>query len=88
MHDVTQTADVIVIGAGVHGASLAFHLLVPVGHHADFRFIFPVVVPVSVLFAQAAEALRQRRLALGHAGYLVAAVFLALSTAYFLSAKF
>lgn len=62
---------------------LGFHLIIPAGHHADFRFIFPVVVPMAVLFVDAMDALRQRGSVLWHGGYLTANVFLALSLWYF-----
>lgn len=55
---------------------LAFHLLVPYGFHADFRFVFPVLVPLSILFAAA----RRRRSVVRPA---VAVAFAALSVAAF-----
>jgi hypothetical protein len=62
---------------------LAFHLMAPAGHHADFRLIYPIVVPLSVLYAHGAEGVRRRRRWLRRALTIVAGVFIALSVAYF-----
>ncbi len=70
--------------AGYVAVGLAFHIVIPAGHHADFRFIFPVVVPMSVLLVDAMDALRRRGSVLWHGGYLVGNVFMALSLWYFL----
>jgi 4-amino-4-deoxy-L-arabinose transferase-like glycosyltransferase len=51
---------------------LVFHLLAPRDHHADFRFIFPVLLPLSVLYAISLEGLRRLRVV----GELIAIVFL------------
>ncbi len=61
---------------------LAFHLLVPTAHHNDFRFIYPVVIPLSTLFGSALSGLR--RSWLHDAVYGLAGVFLATSIAYFI----
>lgn len=64
--------------------SLAFHLAVPSQHHADFRFVFPVVVPMSVLYAHGVEVLRRWRIFAGWAAQLLAIVFLVTSVVSFI----
>jgi hypothetical protein len=73
--------------AAMVAASLGFHLLVPVGNHADFRFVYPVVVPASVLYVSAVAAARARSAALTLFGHAIAVAFVLMSIAYFLSAK-
>jgi hypothetical protein len=79
-----RTVALLAVGVYVLGG-LAFHLIVPISYHADFRFIFPVIVPLAVLYAQAAAALRSR-LRLWPAWVVVAGAFIALNVAYFLPA--
>ncbi len=69
-------------------SSMALHLVAPLGYHADFRLIFPVVVPMSVLFALAVHGMRRRGLAIWHTGYIVSNVFVVLSIAYFMPFTF
>jgi hypothetical protein len=65
-------------------AALGFHLLVPYGFHADFRFIHPVVVPLAALYVQAAAQVGERARGLRALGYALAGLMVALSVAYFL----
>lgn len=78
-----KTLSLVTVAVYV-GVGLAFHLIVPVGYHADFRFIYPVVVPMSLLYVGAIEGMRRRGYRVWHAGYLAANVLVALSVAYFL----
>ena len=82
-----RTVSFLYVGVFV-ASSLAFHLAAPLGYHADFRLVFPVVVPMSVLFAQAVDGVRRRGILLWHLGYLVPNVFLALAIAYFMPFTF
>lgn len=68
-------------------AAVAFHALVPTGHHADFRFVFPVLIPASALFVDITYGLRRRGLRLWHAGYLLVELFVAFSLAYVLALR-
>jgi hypothetical protein len=74
---LATTAVWVVVG-------LAFHLLVPAGHHADFRFIFPVLVPVSLLYVDAVAGVRRRAHRLWAVWVGVAALFMAANAACFL----
>ncbi|MBI5533462.1 MAG: glycosyltransferase family 39 protein [Deltaproteobacteria bacterium] len=65
-------------------AALVFHVFVPYGFHADFRFIFPAIVPAAVLYAHGVEDVRKRALRLWPVGFGLAGVFVLLSIAYFL----
>ncbi len=67
-------------------AGLGFHLLVPYGFHADFRFIHPALVPLAVLYVEAAELAGARARGLRAIGYALAALMVALSVAYFVPA--
>jgi hypothetical protein len=74
----------LVAAAAFIAASVGFHLLVPFGYHADFRFIHPVLVPLAWLYADGAIRLGQRARVLGAASVVVASLFIATSIAYFL----
>ncbi|MBI5535720.1 MAG: glycosyltransferase family 39 protein [Deltaproteobacteria bacterium] len=74
----------VAIAASFLTAGLAFHLMVPVSHHADFRFVMPVLLACSVLYAYAVEALRRRFAPSAILAALLAAGFLTLSVASFL----
>jgi 4-amino-4-deoxy-L-arabinose transferase-like glycosyltransferase len=63
---------------------MAFRIMVPAPHHSDVRHIFPVVIPMSVLYAAAVRHFREKDLAVEHAGTGMAALFLLLSIVYFL----
>jgi hypothetical protein len=76
-----RTITLLAIGAYVL-TGVAFHLLVPVGHHADFRLIYPVLVPMSLLYVQVVGALRARRVRPWPAWVVVAAAFVAVSVSY------
>jgi len=65
------------IAATVLAGGLAFHLLAPNDHHADFRFVFPIVIPLAALYAWSCEGLRARRVP--YVGEIVAAIFLAIA---------
>jgi hypothetical protein len=65
------------------GGGLGFHLLVPYAFHADFRFIYPVIVPLSVLYAEGTARAGERSRALRGAGYALASSMLLLSVVYF-----
>ena len=79
--DFAATATAVFVAAG-----LGFHLLVPYGFHADFRFIHPAVVPLAVLYVQAAEIAGARARALRALGHALAGLMAALSVAYFVPA--
>lgn len=68
-------------------AGVGFHAFVPTGHHADFRFVLPVVAPASALLVDVAYGLRRRGLLLWHAGYILSELVLAFSTAYLFALK-
>jgi hypothetical protein len=82
-----RTLCLVHVGAFTAG-SVALHLLAPLGYHADFRLVFPVVVPMSVLFARVVDGMRRRGLAVWHAGYIASNVFVVLSIAYFMPFTF
>ncbi|MBI4703652.1 MAG: glycosyltransferase family 39 protein [Deltaproteobacteria bacterium] len=63
---------------------LAFRILIPAPHHTDFRFVYPLVVPLSLAYALAVDRFRRRKLVLHYVGYALALPFLLLSVAYFL----
>jgi hypothetical protein len=65
----------LVTAAVFMAGGLLFHLLAPRDHHADFRFIFPVLLPLSVLYARSLEGLPRLRVI----PELVAIAFLSLS---------
>lgn len=65
------------------GLGLGFHWLVPTAHHADFRFVYPMLVPAAALFADVTAGLRRRGLWLWHGGYLLALNLVAFSIWYF-----
>jgi hypothetical protein len=68
------------------GVAVGFHLLVPFGFHADFRFIHPVLVPMAWLYVDGAIRLGADARALRLASFGLAAAFVATSIAYFVPA--
>ncbi len=80
--------ELLAVSAGVWvAAAVAFHALVPTGHHADFRFVFPVLIPAGALYVDITYGLRRRGLWLWHAGYLLVELFVAFSLAYVLALR-
>ncbi len=89
VRDSSRVKTLCLLYAGAFTASaLTLHLIAPLGFHADFRLIYPVVVPVSTLFAMAVDGMRRRRLFLWHAGYITSSVFVVLAVAYFMPFTF
>jgi len=74
-----RRAYTLLVAAVFIASGLAFHLLVPTAHHNDFRFIFPVVIAISLLFVFAAEGLQRFKLRL----LAYAGAFMVVSLAYF-----
>ncbi len=72
---------VLVFAAG----ALGFNVLFPAGHHADFRFVHPIVVPLAALLVDgfAVLASRWRWNWISWVGTAVSVVFVALSVSYF-----
>ncbi len=64
------------------GFIVGFRILAPAPHHADFRHIFPVLIPASMFFALAVDAFRLQQRLLEYVGYLLAIPFLLLSIIY------
>jgi hypothetical protein len=73
--------------AALFGSLMAFRTVFPIPHHADFRHVFPLLVPLSLAYATAVAALRESpgRLArvVGHLGWGIALSFAAASVVYF-----
>jgi hypothetical protein len=63
-------------------AAIGFHNHIPSRFHADFRFAFPLTIPLALLVSDAAGHLRSRRVWLWHAGYMLTCQWAALSGAY------
>ena len=63
---------------------VAFKATIPSGHHNDFRFIYPLVVPLSFGYVLAAEGLSERRLAIAKLAWGLPLVFSVLSIFYYL----
>ena len=64
-------------------AGLAFHIWSPKPHHTDFRFVFPVLIPIAAGFFEATEAVRRRRQVAGLVGHGLLIVFWLVSIAFF-----
>jgi hypothetical protein len=61
-HATAATSLLFACVAVYTGLAVAFHVLIPTAHHADFRFAYPLLVPASALFADIVGGLRRRRL--------------------------
>ena len=64
--------------------SVGFKALVPSSHHADFRFIFPVIVTGSLFLGLALAQFKRRDLILSPIAQLATWTFIGLSFVYFL----
>jgi hypothetical protein len=62
---------------------LIFHWIAPDGYHADFRFILPVLVPMSALYAWGLEGFRKPVVLVRCVPISLACAFLSLSIASF-----
>jgi 4-amino-4-deoxy-L-arabinose transferase-like glycosyltransferase len=60
-----------------------FKILVPAPHHNDFRHVFPVVVPMAIVYAASVARFRRSSALLSGLGLALAGAFVALSIAYF-----
>jgi len=78
LHPVLGAAALLIVGA-----ALAFRMVEPAFHHADFRLAYPALVPLAALYAVATHRWRERGLLLGHAGEALGAVMLLSSVWYF-----
>jgi hypothetical protein len=74
----------IVVLTFVAGA-LGFHVLFPAGHHADFRFVFPIVIPLAALLVDGFGVIgsRWRWNWVSWIGIGLTVVFVSLSVSYF-----
>jgi hypothetical protein len=82
--DSVRRYSVLGVGAAMlFGLHIAFKATVPSGHHADFRFVYPVIVPGSVALVKVIEAFDVRGLVLGTTGKGLASLFIALSILYY-----
>ena len=63
---------------------MGFRILIPAPHHTDFRHVFPMLVPVSLLYVNAIGTFRSRGLWLERLGYWLAIPFMVLTVFYFL----
>jgi hypothetical protein len=61
----------------------AFRLLVPTPFHEDFRHIFPILVPVCLLYAKVVERLSRWSGVLHKAGIVLGLLMIASSVAFF-----
>jgi hypothetical protein len=68
-------------------ASLAlmvgFRAIIPAPHHTDFRHVYPLVIPMAIVYAAAVGYFRRREMALEHVGHALVIPFLLLSIVYF-----
>jgi hypothetical protein len=60
-----------------------FKALIPAPHHNDFRHIFPVLVPMAIVYAASVAAFRRRAPFVAWLGQGMAALFCALTIFYF-----
>ncbi len=60
-----------------------FKALIPAPHHNDFRHVFPVLVPMAIVYAASVAAFRRRFAAVAWFGQAMAVSFVALSIFYF-----
>jgi hypothetical protein len=63
---------------------MAFKALVPSAHHNDFRFVYPIVIALSLGYALVTAAHNNKRRVLGSLGVLLASSFMVLSIVYYL----
>lgn len=61
----------------------AFKMMIPAPHHNDFRHVFPVLVPMAIVYAASVAAFRRRSRPVAVLGQAMAASFVALSIFYF-----
>ena len=62
---------------------MAFRIVIPAPHHTDFRHVFVVLVPTTVLYVAIVGAARRRDLALEWIGRAFAVAMVALSIFYY-----
>jgi hypothetical protein len=62
---------------------MAFRMMIPAPHHTDFRHVFVVLVPTTVLYVAMVGAARRRDLALEWIGRTLAITLVALSIFYY-----
>ncbi len=63
---------------------IAFKALVPSAHHNDFRFVYPIVIALSLGYALVTAAHTDKQRLLGRLGVLLASSFMLLSIVYYL----
>lgn len=61
----------------------AFKMMIPAPHHNDFRHVFPVLVPMAIVYAGSVAAFRRRTRLVAVLGQAMAVSFVALSIFYF-----
>ena len=80
-------AAAITIMAGCSPVSLAFlagfRAIVPMAHHADFRFVLPLLVPGCLFYALSVNRFRGKTRALQVLGYALGIAFVVLTMALF-----
>ncbi len=75
---------VLAVGAFLlFAAHIAFKATIPSGHHADFRFVYPVIVPGSIALVRVIEMFERRGLLLASAGKLLVTTFVLSTIAYY-----
>jgi hypothetical protein len=75
---------VLMVGAVLlFAAHIAFKATIPSGHHADFRFVYPVLIPGSIAFAKVIDGFEKRGLLLASAGKTLGLVFVTLTILYY-----
>jgi hypothetical protein len=81
----TDERRLAALAAAIHVlTAVGFHLVVPYGFHADFRFIYPAVVPLAILYAEGAARAGARKPIFFWIAIALAAAMAALSIAFFL----
>ncbi len=80
----TRLVSWIVVLTFVAGA-LGFNILFPAGHHADFRFVFPIVIPLAALLVDGFGVIgsRWRWNWVSWIGTALTVLFVSLSVSYF-----
>ena len=66
---------------------VAFHYIVPNPYHADFRHVFPVLVPLCLLYAKVVERLSRWSHLLYKAGFVIGLLMVASSAAFFVRVR-
>lgn len=61
---------------------MGFRILIPWTHHSDFRHVFPIIVPMALLYVQAVGAFRRRESVLEWVGIAMAVAMVGLSAFY------